>query len=439
MGFVPHTEAEKQEMLAKIGVKSVEDLIKIIPESVRLKGDLQLPPAIAEQEAVAMINNYAKMNKTTDDYVCFMGGGAYDHFIPAIVGSVIEKPEFKTAYTPYQAEISQGTLQAMYEYQSMICALTGMEISNASMYDCGTALAEACYLACAKNRKTHFVIAGTVNSHLTEVMESECAGKKFDFEYVAASDGTADLKALEAAITDNTSAVIVQHPNYNGTLEDVRAIAELAHAKKALFAVIVDPISLGVLETPNNYKADIVIAEGQSLGIPLCYGGPYLGILATTKDLLRQIPGRMSGATEDSDGNRGFVLTMQTREQHIKREKATSNICSNEGLYMLAAAVYMATMGKQGIKEVAEQSFQKAHYLAAEIAKIPGFSMANDKPFFKEFLVKTPVCPCKIVKAAMDAGIIAGIKVGDDKLLIAVTEKRTKAEMDQFVEVLKKF
>ena len=269
-----------------------------------------------------------------------MGGG---HTITLFrqLSAVYRKNRIQNCIHSVSSKNFSGTLQAMYEYQSMICALTGMEISNASMYDCGTALAEACYLACAKNRKTHFVIAGTVNSHLTEVMESECAGKKFDFEYVAASDGTADLKALEAAITDNTSAVIVQHPNYNGTLEDVRAIAELAHAKKALFAVIVDPISLGVLETPNNYNADIVIAEGQSLGIPLCYGGPYLGILATTKDLLRQIPGRMSVATEDSDGNRGFVLTMQTREQHIKREKATSNICSNEGLYMLAAAVYM--------------------------------------------------------------------------------------------------
>ncbi len=444
MSFVPHTEAEKQEMLAIIGVKSVEDLIKIIPENVRLKRDLDLPPALSEYEAIKMIDSYAKMNKAAGNYVCFMGGGAYDHFIPSIVASVIDRPEFKTAYTPYQAEVSQGTLQSMYEYQSMICALTGMDVSNASMYDAGTALAEACLLAGAHTRRTQFVIAGTINPNYRRVMESECAGKNYEYIFVTAEDGTTDLTALAAAITDKTAAVIVQHPNPYGNLEQVFEIEKLTHANGALYVAIIDPISLGVLETPNKYNADIVIAEGQSLGIPLSYGGPYLGIFATKSELIRKIPGRICGVTEDLDGNRGFVLTLQTREQQIKREKATSNICSNQGLYMLAATVYMATMGKQGIKDVATQSFQKANYLATEISKINGFELLNDKPFFKEFLVKTPVPAAEVAAAALAEGILAGVDTArfpecKQGLLIAVTEKRTKEEMDQLVNVLKKF
>ena len=438
MNYVPHTDEEMQQMLKSIGVSSLDDLIKIIPEKVRLQRDLNLPPALSEAEVLKMVNAFAKMNKSTDDYVCFMGGGAYDHFIPSVVGAVIERPEFKTAYTPYQAEISQGTLQAMYEYQSMICALTEMDIANASMYDAGTALAEAAILAFNKTHRTKFIIAGSVNSALTRVMESECAGKNFEYTYIALEDGTADLKALEAAVTKETAAVIVQHPNFYGNLEDVFAIEKIAHAAGALYTAVIDPISLGILETPKGYNADIVVAEGQSLGIPLSFGGPYLGILAVKSALLRQMPGRLSGATEDKDHNRGFVLTMQTREQHIKRERATSNICSNEGLYMLAAAVYMATMGKQGIKEVATQAFNKAHYLANEISKINGFKLLNDKPFFEEFTVVAPVKPCEILKETLANGILAGIET-EKGLLIAVTEKRTKEEMDKFIDVLKKF
>jgi glycine dehydrogenase subunit 1 len=444
MSFVPHTDADKQEMLKEIGVASVEELIKIIPEQVRLKQDLNVLPKLSEQEVVKLIDSYAKMNKTAGDNICFMGGGAYDHFIPSIVGSIIERPEFKTAYTPYQAEVSQGTLQAMYEYQSMICALTGMDVSNASMYDAATALAESCYMANAHNKRTQFVIAGSLNPNYKMVMESECAGKNYEFIYVIAEDGTADMAKLATVISDKTAAVIVQNPNPYGNIEDVFEIGKLAHAKGALYVACIDPISLGVMETPNKYDADIVVAEGQCLGIPLSFGGPYLGIFAVKNELVRKMPGRITGVTEDSEGKRGFVLTLQTREQQIKREKATSNICSNQGLYMLAATVYMATLGKRGFKDVAAQCLNKSHYLAEQIKKIKGFSLLNDKPFFKEFLVKTPVPAKQIVDEALKNGILAGVDTArfpecKEGLLIAVTEKRTKEDMDKLVEVLKKF
>jgi glycine dehydrogenase subunit 1 len=444
MSFIPHTDADKQEMLKKIGVSTVEELFKIIPEEVRLKSELKLPAKLSEYEVVKLIDSFAKANKSAGDNVCFMGGGAYDHFIPSIVGSIIDRPEFKTAYTPYQAEISQGTLQVMYEYQSMICALTGMDVANASLYDCGTALAESCFLANAHNRKTQMIYAGSVNPNYRLVAGSECAGREFTFDSAIAEDGTCDLKKLAEIVSNKTSAVIVQHPNSYGNFEQVAEIEKIAHQAGALFVSIIDPISLGILEAPGSYNADIVIAEGQSLGIPLSFGGPYLGVFAVKQDLVRKIPGRICGITEDTDGKRGFVLTLQTREQQIKREKATSNICSNQGLYMVAATVYMATMGKQGIKETAELCLSKSHYLAKEIKKLKGFELLNDKPFFKEFLVKTPVPAKDIIDVAIKDGVLAGIdtsRFADCKqgLLIAVTEKRTKEEMDKLVSILKKY
>lgn len=444
MSFVSHTEQEIKEMLAKIGVSSVEDLIKVIPDQVRLKKDLDIPRTLTEYEAVQLLGSYANMNKSADKFVCFNGGGAYHHYIPALVMAVLESPAFKTAYTPYQAEVSQGTLQAMYEFQSMICALTGMDVANASMYDGGTALAEACFLSAAHNKRKHFVIAGAINPNYRKVMEGECAGKEFTFTYVENEEGLCDIEALKKAVTAETSAVIVQNPNPYGNIENVFEIGEVAHANSALYISVVDPISLGILETPKNYKADIVVAEGQPLGIPMSFGGPYLGIFAVTQELLRKIPGRISGITQDADGKRGFVLTLQTREQQIKREKATSNICSNQGLFMLAATVYMAVMGKSGIREVAEKSLENSHYLAGEIQKLGGYSLLNDKPFFKEFLVKTPVPAKEILAEAVKEGILGGIdtKAHDftkEGLLIAVTEIRNKEEMDRLLAVLKKF
>ena len=391
-----------------------------------------------------MLDKYSKMNITASSHVCFMGGGAYDHFSPSIVGSIIERPEFKTAYTPYQAEVSQGTLQAMYEFQTMICRLTGMDISNASVYDGGSAFAEACMMASAHNRKTEFLIAGTVNPNYIQCLNTLTAGRNLTFKVIADADGTCDINRLRSEINDKTAAVLVQQPNAYGTLEDVFEIEKIAHSVKSLFIVSINPISLGVLAAPADYNADIVVGEGQTLGIPLSFGGPYLGIFACKNELLRKMPGRITGMTEDEDGKRGFVLTMQTREQHIKREKATSNICTSQGLYMLAATVYMSTMGKEGIKEVAEQSMHKAHYLAEKIAAIPGFKLMNDKPFFNEFLVETPVPAAEIVKAGAAEGFLAGIDTSrfpecKQGLLVAVTEKRTREEIDTYVEFLKKF
>lgn len=444
MAFVPNTDDDRKEMLESIGVNDFNELIGAIPENMRLQKGLDLPDPLSEYEVVKLIDSYASQNKTASTHVCFMGGGAYDRFIPSIVLSVLERPEFKTAYTPYQAEVSQGTLQSMYEYQSMICALTGMDVSNASMYDGGSALAEAALLANTQNKKTKFLIAGTINPHYRKVLDSITQGKEMEFIEAVDEHGTCDLKKLGELMADDVSAVIVQQPNAYGNIEDVIEIEKIAHSRKSLFVVVVDPISLGMLEAPGNYNADIVVGEGQSLGIPLNYGGPYLGLFAAKKKFVRKLPGRISGMTQDSDGNRGFVLTLQTREQQIKRERATSNICTNQGLFMLAATVYMATMGKEGIREVAEQSFQKAHYLAEEISKIAGFSLANDKPFFCDFLVETPVPAMEILKECEKEGFLGGIDTSrfpecKQGLLISVTEKRTKEEMDRYLGILKKF
>lgn len=444
MSFVPNTDIERDEMLSKIGVNSLEDLIKNIPEEVRVKGNLNLPPQLSEYEVVKKLETMANKNVTAASHICFLGGGAYDHFIPTIVSSVLERPEFKTAYTPYQAEVSQGTLQAMYEFQSMICNLTGMDVANASLYDGGSAIAEACLMAHQQNKKKRFLIAGSLSPRFRNVIETITQGKELVFEAIMSEGGTCDLDALRAAATDDVSAVIVQQPNPYGNIEQTNEIGKIAHDCGALYICSVDPISLGILTPPGEYDADIVTGEGQGLGIPLSYGGPYLGLFAVKQKFVRKIPGRIAGVTQDVNGERGYVLTLQTREQQIKREKATSNICTNQGLFMLAATVYMETMGKEGIKEVANQSFQKAHYLAAKIKEIPGFSLLNDKPFFKEFLVIPPVPVSDIIEEGNKQGFLPGIDTSRFKdckqgLLIAVTEKRSKEEIDKFVEFLNTF
>ncbi len=445
MAYVQNTDSERIEMLRQIGVENFDELISVIPEDVRFKGTLNLPPKLSEYEVVKLLNEYAAGNITANSHVCFMGGGAYDRFIPTIVSSVLERPEFKTAYTPYQAEVSQGTLQAMYEFQSMICSLTEMDVSNASLYDGGSSLAEACLLANAHNRRTEFLVAGKINPFFKMVVETLGSGKKLKFTEVIDEDGTCDLAKLKSLMNENIAAVIVQQPNAYGTIEDVYEIEKIAHSiNKALFIVSVDPISLGVLEAPGNYNADVVTGEGQQLGIPMSFGGPYLGIFACKQEFVRKIPGRLSGITQDADGNRGFVLTLQTREQQIKREKATSNICTNQGLFMLAATVYMIAMGKQGIVDVAKKSFDGAHYIANRIKEIPGFNIPIDKPFFCEFLLEPPVPAAEIIKTGVNEGFLAGVDTArfeDCKpgMMVAVTEKRSREELDAFVEFLKKF
>jgi len=446
MPFIPHNDNDRKKMIESIGIHSFEDLLTAIPQNIRLNKDLNLPPALSEYEVTKLLKYYASQNQSIETHSCFLGGGAYDHFSPAIIGSVIERPEFKTSYTPYQAEVSQGTLQSIYEYQSMICQLTNMDISNASLYDGGMAFAEASILAMKKNKCNEILLAGTINPHYIDTSMTINAGHNINYKRFIDVDGTCDLASLKATINDKTAAVIVQQPNFLGNIEDVFEIEKIAHSCKALFIVVVNPITLGLLEAPGNYNADIVIGDGQSLGLPLNYGGPYLGIFACKTELQRMIPGRVVGITNDTEGNRGYVLTLQTREQHIRRDKATSNICTNQGLYMLATTVYMATMGKEGIKEIAEQSMLKAHYLANKIAQIPGFKINNSKPFFNEFLVITEHNHSDIINKAMSNGILAGLctcKYADygvkSGILVAVTEKRSKEEMDNFVIFLEEY
>lgn len=442
MAFVPSTNEEMNQMLQKIGVNNFDELIKDIPEHARVK-DLDITSEMSEFETLKYVESIAKKNTSHSNFVSFLGGGIYDHYIPSIVGSVLERPEFKTAYTPYQAEVSQGTLQVMYEFQTMICRLTGMEISNASLYDAGTGLAEAFFMTHAHTKKTKFLVAGTVNPLYLQTTKSLVAGRQLTFEVFAKPDGSADIEGLRNAMNDEIAGVIVQNPNFLGNLEDVFEIEKIAHSSKALYISIFNPISLALIVPPGNYNADIALGEGQPLGIPTSFGGPVLGLFTCKESLVRSLPGRIAGMSIDRDGNRAFTLTLQTREQQIKREKATSNICTNQGLIMLAATVYMETMGKQGLLEVAEQSFQKAHYLAKQITSISGFSLVSDKPFFNEFAVKCPVDVCEIKTAAEEKGYFAGINLKKytdfDGLLIAVTEKRTKAELDGFVEILKQF
>lgn len=444
MNYVTNTNEQLEEMLREIGVEKFEDLISSIPETVRILDRFELFPALSESEVVKLLYEYSKKNFNSNEYVTFMGFGAYDHYVPALVNFIIDRPEFKTAYTPYQAEVSQGTLQAMYEFQSMICDLTGMDVANASMLDGASALAEALLMSHAHNRKTHFVFAGTINPNYLRVCKTITAGKNFSFDQAISPDGTCDLDLLNQKVTDKTSAVVVQQPNAYGNLEVVEEIEKIAHSKGSLLIMVVDPISLGIIKSPGEYNADIVVGEGQPLGIPLSFGGPFLGLFATKQELIRKIPGRLSGMTVDADGKRAFVLTLQTREQQIKRERATSNICTNQGLMMLAATVFLSVMGKQGIKELAEICFRKAHFLAEQIKNIPGYKLFNDKPFFREFLVIPPVSVELIIEEGKKRKILPGVDTGkfaDMKLglLVSVTEKRSEEEMLQLVELLKSF
>ncbi|GBD06654.1 putative glycine dehydrogenase (decarboxylating) subunit 1 [bacterium HR21] len=443
--FLPLTDEDRQQMLQSIGVQEEEELLRAIPEELRLREPLPLPRRLSEWETYEYLRQLASRNSGAHTHICFMGAGAYDHYVPAVVEWIINRSEFQTAYTPYQAEVSQGTLQSIYEFQSMICQLTGMEVANASLYDGASAVAEACLLAVAATQRRRILLAGTLHPHYRHVARTITAGRGLLFEEVHAADGTADPDLLAHRIGEDVAAVLVQQPNFYGTVEEAAPlIGEIAHRVGALFIVVADPISLGVLEAPGAYGADLVVGEGQSLGIPLSFGGPYLGFFAARKQFIRLMPGRIAAVTEDSEGRRGFVLTLQTREQQIKRERATSNICTNQGLMMLAATVYLAWLGKEGLQELARQCVQRAHYLAQRLAALPGFELAVPKPFVREFLLRTPVAAEQIVAAGIQQGFLPGVPTRMlgaelDGLLIAVTEKRTRAEMDAFVSFLAGF
>ena len=447
--YVPHTTDERAEMLRVIGVNSIDALFTDIPEGLRLQSELKLPPAMSEPELLRHMNALAAKNISAATHICFMGGGVYDHFIPAAVSGITSRQEFYTAYTPYQAEMSQGTLQSIFEYQTMICELTGMDLSNASVYDGATACAEAMLMAYNITERTDIVFAGKVNPQYIEVCETY--GRFRGVNVIRApydpSTGTVSIEALSSLITDNCAAVIAQNPNFFGLIENLKEIGAAAKSKGALFIAVADPISLAILEPPGSFGADIVAGEGQALGNPMSFGGPGFGFLACTSAHMRKIPGRIIGQTNDASGRRGFILTLQAREQHIRREKATSNICSNQALCALAAAAYMSLLGKKGLREVAELCASKSHYMYNELIKTGKFEPVFSAPFFKEFTLRYKGKDLgNFIKEMTRAGFMPGIDLaacGDcdcsdccregDCVLIAVTEKRTKAEIDAYV------
>lgn len=442
MPFISNTDIERKEMLAAIGVKKFSDLLQNIPAKLRLQKECCLQKPLSEIEISAKVKELAKRNISTSNANSFLGGGIYDHYIPAAVDHVISRPEFHSAYTPYQAEVSQGTLQYIYEYQTLICELTGMEAANAGMYDGASATAEAILMAARKTRKTKALISAALNPLYLEVIKAYTEGIELELQMIPTNNGVTNLKKLETELDDEVAAVVLQTPNFFGNLEDNFAAEKLIHStKKALFIAVVDPISLAILNAPAEYDADIVVGEGQAMGNSQAYGGPLFGFLATTQKLIRMMPGRIVGATEDVDGKRSFALTLQAREQHIRRAKATSNICSNQALCNLAATVYMCLMGKRGLQEVAEQSTIKAHYLAEKIAEIDGFSLIfPDAAFFKEFVVKTPILPSELIEKAIQKNIFAGIDLKqfgrENEIMIAVTEKKRRKDLDEFVDFL---
>ena len=440
MPFIVNTADEREEMLKAIGVKSFDDLIVDIPQEIRLKKALEVFPALDEPQVRKLLESLASGNRSTSDYVSYLGGGAYDHFIPVAIKTIVSRSEYYTAYTPYQAEVSQGTLQAIYEYQSLICRLYEMDVTNASMYDGATALAEGVLMAMNITGRGRVVVAGKLHPYNSSVLKTylEASGHTAVIQNTL-EDGVGCIASLKGMLTDSIAAVVVQQPNFYGCMEDVEAIRDIAHAHGALFIVSADPLSLGVLAAPGSYGADIAVGEGQSLGNPQNFGGPYLGIFTVKQQFVRKIPGRLVGMTKDRDGEDGFILTLQTREQHIRREKATSNICSNQALNALQAAVYLSLLGKEGLKEVATQSAQKAHYLATKIAKIPGFSLKYKSPYYREFVVETPIPATEVIEKMLEKKVFAGYDLSvhnETGLLIAVTEKRTRQELDRFAEIL---
>ncbi|MFP3124502.1 aminomethyl-transferring glycine dehydrogenase subunit GcvPA [Ectobacillus funiculus] len=437
--YLPMTEDDKKQMLEVIGVESIEELFSDVPERVRFQGDLRVKPAKAESALVKELSELARKNANTKEYASFLGAGVYDHYIPVIVDHVISRSEFYTAYTPYQPEISQGELQAIFEFQTMICELTGMDVANSSMYDGGTALAEAAMLAAGHTRKEKIVVSKAVHPEARAVLKTYAAGQNLEVVEIGCKDGVTDLAALESAMTEDIACVVVQYPNFLGQVEKLADIETIAHQHKGLFIVSANPLALGALTPPGKFGADIVVGDAQPFGIPTQFGGPHCGYFTTTKALMRKIPGRLVGQTTDSEGKRGFVLTLQAREQHIRRDKATSNICSNQALNALAAAVAMTALGKQGVKEMALQNISKTQYAKKQFEK-SGFTVAFSGPAFNEIVVNCKRPVEEVNKALMQCKIIGGYDLGKyegefaNHMLVAITELRTKEEIDTLVK-----
>ncbi len=446
MTYIPNTDAERAEMLRVVGVERVEDLFHDVPETHRYV-PFNLPRPLSEAEILAELRDMAEMNADLDHAACFLGAGAYNHFVPSVVDMIISRSEFYTAYTPYQPEVSQGVLQTLFEYQSMICALTEMDVANSSHYDGATATAEAVIMALNvhRHKRTNVVLSPTVHPMYRKTVHTYTQGMRLNI--VGEETPLQDLQALAALVDDDTCCVVVQNPDFLGRMyspTEMKALADAVHARGALLVVaIADPISLGLMVPPGRYDADIVSGEGQSLGSNLQFGGPYLGIFAFKKEYVRKSSGRLIGETVDAEGKRGYVITLSTREQHIRRQKATSNICSNEALVAMAAAVYMAAMGRQGMRRVAELSYHKAHYAARRIAEIDGFEVLSTAPFFKEFVVQCPAPVATINDYLMDEwGILGGYDLSRDypnmenAMLLCVTEMNSRDEIDALVEAL---
>lgn len=444
MPYFLNNAEDQRAMLDAIGAASVDELFAMVPAELRLKRNLSVPPALGELELTSHLSELAAKNMPAGNAACFLGGGCYDHFVPAVVDFVASRSEFVTSYTPYQPEVSQGNLQALFEYQTLVTQLTGMDVSNSSLYDGGSAVAEAVLMAMSVSRRPgRVVVAQSVHPEYRQIVATYLANLDVELVTLETPQGTLAPDTFRAAVNDQTACVLLQQPNFFGCVEDMDALAAIAHDAGALVVASVDPISLGLLKQPGDDGADIVVAEGQSLGTPMSYGGPYLGIMACREQFLRRMPGRLVGQTVDRQGRRCWVLTLQTREQHIRREKATSNICTNQALLAVRAAIYLTTMGPQGLRDVANLCLQKSHYAAERLTAGGRLSLPFPQPWFKEFVVRVGDGRVdELLATARKEGIFAGLPLGrwypelTDCLLIAVTEKRTKAEIDRLAELI---
>jgi len=440
MRYLPNSDRERREMLAAIGAASIDDLFECIPEDVRLKRLLKLPPALSEPEIIARFRDWAAQN--AEGYLRLLGAGAYDHFRSVVIDSLITRGEFLTAYTPYQAEISQGTLQSIFEFQTLMCQLTGQEVANASMYDGSTALAESVLMALRITRRRRVLISAGVHPEYRDVLRTYLQGQDIDFQDVPLqADGQLDVDAAAGALNDHTAALALQSPNFFGCLEDVPAAADLCHRHGALLVTAVpEPVSLGLLRPPA--EADIVALEAQPLGLPPSYGGPYAGVIASRQEFVRSLPGRLAGQTTDADGRRGFVLTLSTREQHIRREKATSNICTNQALCALAVTIFLSLYGREGLRELAAQNLSKAHYLAGELHRQPGVRLPYSAPFFNEFVIDLGRNAEEVHRHLLPYKMVAGVPLSrwyperQNELLLCVTETARRQDLDGFVAAL---